>query len=503
MYINGLKYACSTCIKGHRSSHCNHVDRPLFEIRKKGRPVTQCTYCRDLRKTKQIHIKCTCNDKKADSQQQPQQSLLRTQHQGSHVTLNDICQDKIDISDTNSQPLSQKKCTCTIPKPISLARSSSTGPSFSNPQPDSSLTSAVTRDNKSLMSPLCATTLPKMTENDQSYSWVLITSAIANHNPNYDSSSSTYSNIPTEEDITNRNMHSGLTFNKSPPSSHRFLDGQPRVHKRRSISHKRPIKSFPAHINHSLDSPMPTVNTFNDYPLSTPPSSDVSPHPTMEPIDMDMQFDYLGDELPILPTHNNQENENHFLDHLPNTEELAIILNNVLQKDQPTSNNDNMNQLMLNTHNTMNLSDTHHHDKNNNISDIYTSSSPSSSSIPSNSHCGSYAPQMNCCNTLGSSTGESVVITITPLVTSVNGTMQMEERRNNYPMTTRIVTCHCGIQCSCPGCLVHSNKFNMDTDPQMSLNSANTMSSASSSCYGSDEEEIAFILNRNMFPNIQ
>ncbi|ORE02782.1 copper-fist-domain-containing protein [Rhizopus microsporus var. microsporus] len=64
MYINGIKYACSTCIKGHRSSHCNHVDRPLFEIRKKGRPVTQCTYCRDLRKTKQVHIKCACNSKK-------------------------------------------------------------------------------------------------------------------------------------------------------------------------------------------------------------------------------------------------------------------------------------------------------------------------------------------------------------------------------------------------------------------------------------------------------
>jgi len=88
MYINGLKYACSTCIKvsevrkfflyyissllmtdssclqGHRSSHCSHVDRPLFEIRKKGRPVTQCTFCRDLRKTKQVHIKCACTDKK-------------------------------------------------------------------------------------------------------------------------------------------------------------------------------------------------------------------------------------------------------------------------------------------------------------------------------------------------------------------------------------------------------------------------------------------------------
>ncbi|KAL0077163.1 copper fist DNA binding domain-containing protein, partial [Phycomyces blakesleeanus] len=62
MLINGTKFACSTCIKGHRSSHCYHTERPLFEIRKKGRPISQCAYCRDLRKTKQAHIKCARNN---------------------------------------------------------------------------------------------------------------------------------------------------------------------------------------------------------------------------------------------------------------------------------------------------------------------------------------------------------------------------------------------------------------------------------------------------------
>jgi hypothetical protein len=52
---------CSeTCIKGHRSTACKHTDRPLFEIKKKGRPVTQCEHCRELRKTKQVHVKCIC-----------------------------------------------------------------------------------------------------------------------------------------------------------------------------------------------------------------------------------------------------------------------------------------------------------------------------------------------------------------------------------------------------------------------------------------------------------
>ena len=48
------------CIRGHRSSRCTHTDRPLFEIRKKGRPITQCNHCRDLRKVKQVHVRCGC-----------------------------------------------------------------------------------------------------------------------------------------------------------------------------------------------------------------------------------------------------------------------------------------------------------------------------------------------------------------------------------------------------------------------------------------------------------
>src|ERR1700744_3438889 len=48
------------CIKGHRSSSCTHADRPLYEIKKKGRPVSQCARCRELRSTKKVHSKCTC-----------------------------------------------------------------------------------------------------------------------------------------------------------------------------------------------------------------------------------------------------------------------------------------------------------------------------------------------------------------------------------------------------------------------------------------------------------
>ena len=52
-----------SCIKGHRSSTCQHTNRALFEIKRKGRPVTQCDNCRHLRKTKQLHVKCICEGK--------------------------------------------------------------------------------------------------------------------------------------------------------------------------------------------------------------------------------------------------------------------------------------------------------------------------------------------------------------------------------------------------------------------------------------------------------
>ncbi|GAA5953497.1 hypothetical protein JCM3765_005053 [Sporobolomyces pararoseus] len=58
--VDGVKYACQACIKGHRSSKCTHTDRELTEIKKKGRPTSQCNHCRELRKTRSVHGKCDC-----------------------------------------------------------------------------------------------------------------------------------------------------------------------------------------------------------------------------------------------------------------------------------------------------------------------------------------------------------------------------------------------------------------------------------------------------------
>lgn len=52
-------------MRGHRVSNCQHSDRPLQHINKKGRPVSQCTHCRTLRKSRSAHVRCDCGGERA------------------------------------------------------------------------------------------------------------------------------------------------------------------------------------------------------------------------------------------------------------------------------------------------------------------------------------------------------------------------------------------------------------------------------------------------------
>lgn len=61
MLIDGQKWACEACIRGHRVTSCKHhgidtkrtssetkltvIDRPLIRIKRKGRPFATCTIC--------------------------------------------------------------------------------------------------------------------------------------------------------------------------------------------------------------------------------------------------------------------------------------------------------------------------------------------------------------------------------------------------------------------------------------------------------------------------
>lgn len=48
----------------HRSTALTFPpDRHLVFVAKKGRPVSQCTHCRSLRKSRSQHVKCECRDK--------------------------------------------------------------------------------------------------------------------------------------------------------------------------------------------------------------------------------------------------------------------------------------------------------------------------------------------------------------------------------------------------------------------------------------------------------
>ncbi|GAA5980444.1 hypothetical protein JCM11641_003396 [Rhodosporidiobolus odoratus] len=59
MIIDGVKYSCDACTKGHRQANCTHADRPLTEVRKRGRPQTACAQCRIARTDRNSHRTCT------------------------------------------------------------------------------------------------------------------------------------------------------------------------------------------------------------------------------------------------------------------------------------------------------------------------------------------------------------------------------------------------------------------------------------------------------------
>ncbi|KAB8294077.1 hypothetical protein EYC80_009532 [Monilinia laxa] len=65
MIIDGEKWACDACVRGHRVSNCHHSERPLQHINKKGRPVSQCAHCRTMRKSRAAHVRCECGSEKA------------------------------------------------------------------------------------------------------------------------------------------------------------------------------------------------------------------------------------------------------------------------------------------------------------------------------------------------------------------------------------------------------------------------------------------------------
>ncbi len=65
----GVKYACASCIRGHRTSSCTHQDGskgPLQPFRSKGRPPTQCEICRKEAQGERTHVSLRLHRQEVD-----------------------------------------------------------------------------------------------------------------------------------------------------------------------------------------------------------------------------------------------------------------------------------------------------------------------------------------------------------------------------------------------------------------------------------------------------
>ncbi|EED12178.1 conserved hypothetical protein [Talaromyces stipitatus ATCC 10500] len=88
MLIDGEKWACEACVRGHRVSSCRHHDRPLIRINKKGRPFSVCIICRGPCNNREEHSKLN-RDKKSDGESDSKSSkvLRKRQHTTPLVAL--------------------------------------------------------------------------------------------------------------------------------------------------------------------------------------------------------------------------------------------------------------------------------------------------------------------------------------------------------------------------------------------------------------------------------
>ncbi|KAF9952272.1 hypothetical protein BGZ72_006410 [Mortierella alpina] len=109
VFVNGQKFACATCIKGHRSTSCNHGERPLHEIKKKGRPSTQCMHCKELRKAKQVHVRCICGREEGSPISSGLKRTKSLSHEG-HTDAEGLCSKDTNIHSCGC--LEGGICTC-------------------------------------------------------------------------------------------------------------------------------------------------------------------------------------------------------------------------------------------------------------------------------------------------------------------------------------------------------------------------------------------------------
>ncbi|KAK8034677.1 Copper resistance protein CRF1 [Apiospora rasikravindrae] len=123
MLIDGEKWACEACVRGHRVSNCQHADRPLQHINKKGRPVSQCQHCRAMRKSRASHVKCDCGEKTHKCQHL--QQTVEGHHDSCCCNHGGRCtcsHKKEPMLDTVPESESDQECLATKPKSTTVRR---------------------------------------------------------------------------------------------------------------------------------------------------------------------------------------------------------------------------------------------------------------------------------------------------------------------------------------------------------------------------------------------
>ncbi|GMF63383.1 unnamed protein product [[Candida] boidinii] len=142
--VEGEKYACEQCIRGHRSSTCQHIKRPLVLVRSRGRPINGSAqriaiFAEELRKEdvniinsdQNIQPSKSSGNKKLQQQQQQQRELKEDQSEAQVEKLSSgissCCQPKkssccssnkqtntSNINTIDSEPM--KSSCCSKPK---------------------------------------------------------------------------------------------------------------------------------------------------------------------------------------------------------------------------------------------------------------------------------------------------------------------------------------------------------------------------------------------------
>ncbi|QDS71914.1 hypothetical protein FKW77_000458 [Venturia effusa] len=134
MLRDGQKWACDSCIRGHRVSNCNHHDRELKVIAPKGRPVKQCEHCRSARKDKSHHAKCDCGSKKlkdVPESEPTMESMDCCCHQGSEC----VCGIKSEMAERRQESILRRRSMPVKSKPcLTSSRSDQTLPGLNGPK---------------------------------------------------------------------------------------------------------------------------------------------------------------------------------------------------------------------------------------------------------------------------------------------------------------------------------------------------------------------------------